>query len=138
MARQRDASRPPLDSSYPALRHRLASLGDEDRAELFDSARAMVAAGAAADDDDVAVRCHCPMCASTAGRSRTDGGVDLIHEPLILDRALETHFRRAAVADRADEIAIHRAVATDVPEAREHQPGKSTAADQDDRAVRLE
>ena len=48
------------------------------------------AAGAAADDDDV-------VAFGGASGGGFDAGVDLVHEPLILDRALEAHLGRAVL-----------------------------------------
>src|SRR5687767_1678024 len=51
--------------------------------------------------------------------------IDLIHKALIVDGALEAHLRLAPVADRLNEIAIHRAIPADVPEPGKDQPRKS-------------
>ena len=63
--------------------------------------RHRAAAGAAADDDDVeASVCIAVQLTRVAARRRIGpcrrAGVDLVHQPLIVDRALEAHLGRAA------------------------------------------
>ena len=93
--------------------------------------RHRAAAGAAADDDDVVVLGHC------AGV--LDRGVDLVHQPLILDRSLEAHLRRAAFANRAEEVAIHRLIAAQVAEPGNDQLWQSVASREDKqrRSIRM-
>ncbi len=67
-----------------------------------------------------------------------EAGVDLIHQALVLHGAFEAHLGRAAVADRATQVAIHRLVAADVAKARQEQPRPALAAGQHEGAVALE
>src|SRR5262245_53650280 len=57
---------------------------------------------------------------------------------MILDGPLEAHLRRAPFTNGPDEIAVHRLVATDVPESWEHDPRQATPAGHDHTAVRFE
>src|SRR6185295_12827924 len=65
-------------------------------------------------------------------------GVNLLHQALIVHRALEAHLGLAPLARRAHEVAIHGAVAADVTEAWELEPRSPIAPDEDEQAVRLE
>src|SRR5258705_10392070 len=73
-------------------------------------------------------------------RTRLDAplGVDLIHEPLILEGALEAHLRRSVLSNRAQEITIHRPIPTNITESRHEHPRHPAAPDTDERAVRFE
>ena len=76
--------------------------------------RHRAAARAAADDDDVVA--FGPHQRRAVDRRR----VHVVHQPLIVDRALEAHLGRAPLRVMARvEIAIHRLIAADVAEARE-------------------
>ena len=68
----------------------------------------------------------------------SEAGVDPIHQPLILHRALETHFRFAALLDRRSEVAIHRPIPADVADARHDHARPGPAANHDEGAVRFE
>ena len=89
------------------------------------------AAGAAADDDDVV---------TARSRCTTDPrlGVDLIHQPLVVDGPLEAHLRLPAFAIDRGEVAIHRLVAADVPKAREIRRGSPLPRTEDEESVGFE
>src|SRR5436190_15282461 len=65
--------------------------------------------------------------------------VDLIHQPLILDGALEAHLGLPPGPDRGGKVAVHRAIPADVlQQPGNRDPAPSPPAHQHDRAVGLE
>src|SRR5687768_9313526 len=68
----------------------------------------------------------------------SNGGIDPVHQLLVLDRPFEAHFRLAAVQDRLVEIPIHRLVPTDVPDPWNDDTRQPPATDEHEGAIRLE
>src|SRR5262245_45996676 len=64
--------------------------------------------------------------------------IDLVHEPLVFEGALEAHFGHAAVGDGPSEVPIHRLVAADVDETRQDEPRQTLPPRKNEDAVRFE